>query len=226
MPSPLEKLKRLFQPRPIRHIGHALYSGCVARSRDAIFYTDYGIEDAIGARFELLTFHVGLVIHACKSLPREDGRREQAQETSQALFDTFVDALDHTLREQGTGDLTVPKKMKKLAEVIYTRMRRWDELWASGDDASRADYAARTIFAGSAYGIASGNETGQSDSGAVDADHDSAGRATFDHLNKAQAFAAYADSARSGLDVGTILNGRLDWCAIPGVDATESAGAA
>ncbi|MBW8733198.1 MAG: ubiquinol-cytochrome C chaperone [Asticcacaulis sp.] len=209
MPSPLEKLKRLFQPHPVRHIGHALYSSCVAQSRQPIFYQDYGVEDAIGARFELLIFHVGLVIHACKSLAPQDTRREQAQDTSQALFDTFIDALDNTLREQGTGDLTVPKKMKKLGEVIYTRMKRWDALWATGSDSERADYAARTIFAGSAYD-----------------GEDSTAEPSPDLVRNAQAFAAYADTARLALDVDAILNGRLDWCAIPQRDAAESAGAA
>ncbi|WP_443747472.1 ubiquinol-cytochrome C chaperone family protein [Asticcacaulis solisilvae] len=210
MPSPLEKLKRLFQPRPIRYTGHALYSSCVEQSRQPIFYKDYGIEDAIGARFELLTFHVGLVIHALKALPAGDARRAQAQETAQVLFDTFIDALDHTLREQGTGDLTVPKKMKKLGEVIYTRMKRWDDLWATGTDTDRADYAARTIFAGSAF----------------DGDAEQGGDAPQSvPLNTAQPFATYADEARKALDVDAILNGRLDWCAIPDLDA-ESAGAA
>ncbi len=210
MPSPLEKLKRFFQPRPVRHTGHALYSAAVAQSRQPIFYTDYGVEDAIGARFELLTFHVGLVIHALKNLPAGDRRREQAQDTSQALFDTFVDALDNTLREQGTGDLTVPKKMKTLGEVIYTRMKRWDELWATGSDADRADYAARTLFAGQAFDGEAGAAEPSVDPGL---------------LRKAEAFATYADTARLNLDVDAILNGRLDWCAIPDV-AAESAGAA
>ena len=208
MPSPLEKLKRFFQPRPVHRTGHALYSAAVAQSRDPIFYTDYGVEDAIGARFELLTFHVGLVIHALKALPAGDSRREQAQDTAQSLFDTFVDALDNTLREQGTGDLTVPKKLKTLGEVIYTRMKRWDELWVSGSETDRADYAARTIFAGSAFDGDEGENT-----------------PTADLLSKAAAFATYADSARAGLDVDAILNGKLDWCAIPDV-AAESAGAA
>jgi cytochrome b pre-mRNA-processing protein 3 len=208
MPSPLEKLKRFFQPRPILRTGHALYSACVAQSRQPVFYTDYGVEDAIGARFELLIFHVGLVIHALKSLPAGDSRREQAQDTSQALFDTFIDALDNTLREQGTGDLTVPKKMKRLGETIYTRMKRWDELWATGGHADRADYAARTLFAGSAFD----GEEGANDP-------------TAGLLSQAAAFATYAEMARADLDVDAILNGKLDWCAIPDV-AAESAGAA
>lgn len=212
MPSPLEKLKRLLQPRPMRHTGHALYTSCVTQSRQPIFYKDYGIEDAIGARFELLTFHVGLVIHALRALPAGDARREQAQDTAQALFDTFIDALDNTLREQGTGDLTVPKKMKTLGEVIYTRMKRWDELWASGTDADRAGYAARTIFAGSAF-------DGEEADTAADAQNTGP-------LSQATAFAIYAGKARVDLDVDAILNGRLDWCAIPDLDAAESAGAA
>ena len=49
-----------------------------------------------------------------------------AAETAQALFDAYVSALDHTLREMGVGDLTVPKKMRKLGEAFYGRAKAYE----------------------------------------------------------------------------------------------------
>ncbi len=184
----LSALSRLFKPRPAARDGHRLYAACVAQARRPVFYLDYGVEDAIGARFEMLAFHVGLVIERLKAVPAGDPRRDQAQELSQALFDTFVSALDNTLREQGTGDLSVPKKMKRLGEVIYARMKRWDELWTQGE-AERADYVARTILAG-------GDEDEEGASG--------------DPV-KAAAFAAYAEKARAALDAAALLRGEAGW---------------
>jgi cytochrome b pre-mRNA-processing protein 3 len=195
----LDRLKTFFQPKAVTRTGEKLYASCVSQSRLPVFYLDYGIEDAIGARFELLTFHVGTVIHTLKALPADDRRREQAQDTAQALFDAFMLALDNTLREQGTGDLSVPKKMKPLTEVIYTRLKRWDELWAaSASREDQAGYAARTIFAGVGFAeVDLDNEVADADGSALSPE--------------ALAFADYIKDTRVALSVDDILNGRIAW---------------
>ncbi|MGA9658731.1 MAG: ubiquinol-cytochrome C chaperone family protein [Asticcacaulis sp.] len=196
-------LSRLFKPlktRPAKLSGDKLYAACVAQSRRPVFYLDYGVEDAIGARFELLTFHVGMVVMCLKALPTKDNRHEQAAEVAQKLFDAYLLALDSTLREQGVGDLAVPKRMKVLGKVIYTRMKRWDDLWVQDAGLTeQADYAARTLFAGSDY------ENNEAD-GEVQND-----ALTARVLEKAQAFAIYALSARQSLRVDALLSGHIDW---------------
>lgn len=200
MPSYLDRIASLFRPKPVTTTGLSLYAACVDQARRPVFYTDYGIEDAIGARFELLTFHVALVIDRLKAVAEGDRRRERAQETAQALFDAFLSALDNTLREQGTGDLSVPKTMKRLGTVIYTRMKRWEELW--GEDATaQADYAARTLLAGRELG----DET--------EGDDVAAGITPL-----AEAFAAYAEAARAKLDIDALLDGRADWATAPALN--------
>jgi cytochrome b pre-mRNA-processing protein 3 len=191
MPSLLNALKTLITPRTAKATGDRLYAQCVTQARLPVFYIDYAIPDEIGARFELLTFHIGLVIHRLRSLDKGDSRHEQAQETAQALFDSFLLALDSTLREQGVGDLSVPKKMKKLGQVVYTRMARWETLLAGETDA-QADYAARTLYAGDMLD-----------------DMKEEGEAVMDV--PAAAFAAYARTAHDALHVDEIIRGRLDW---------------
>jgi len=135
-----------------------------------------------------------------KSLPAGDARQEQAHETAQALFDSFLLALDSTLREQGTGDLAVPKRMKKLGQVIYTRMKRWDDL--QREDAgvtAMADYAARTLYAGSDYGDDDSDGTVKDD--AISART----------LEQAQAFAIYAQAVHDGFRADEVLAGQLTW---------------
>lgn len=196
----LDKLKSAFKPRPVKLIGDRLYVACVTQSRLPVFYLDYGVDDAIGARFELLTFHVGLVVTRLKSVPAGDSRHEQAQETAQALFNAFLLALDSTLREQGVGDLSVPKKMKKLGQVIYTRLKRWDDLWRENAGLTLcADYAARTIMAGSDYADdeSDGETTDQTISATV--------------LERAQAFAIYAEAVQDSFSVDDALDGRLSF---------------
>lgn len=203
MPAILARLRTLFlKPRPALAVGNRLYAACVKQARNPVFYTEYGVEDAIGARFEMLCLHVGAVVLALRAVPAEDKRHAQAQETGQALFDAFLGALDNTLREQGVGDLKVPKTMKKLGVVIYTRMKRWEDLWR--EDAgieAQADYAARTVFAGSELGEA-GND-------------DSAGEVT----PAIRAFAAYMNETRQTLGAGALMAGEAHWATIPVLDA-------
>ncbi len=206
MPLSLDRLRTMFlKPRPAKAVGERLYAACVAQARQPVFYLDYGVEDAIGARFELLCLHVSLVVLTLRAVPATDPRHDQAHETGQALFDAFLGALDNTLREQGVGDLTVPKTMKKLGVVVYTRMKRWDDLW-QGDTApqTQADYAARTVFAGSELG---------------EADNDD-GAKSVETTPATLAFAAYIEATRRALTADALMNGRTDWAAIPALDAS------
>jgi len=203
MPLSLARLRTMFtKPRPAKAMGDRLYAACVTQARLPVFYLDYGVEDAIGARFEMLCLHVGIVVLALRAVPAGDARHEQAQETGQALFDAFLGALDNTLREQGVGDLSVPKKMKKLGVVIYTRMKRWDDLFkADAPVEAQADYAARTVFAGSELGEA-GDEM-----------------VTVMATSQILAFAAYIDATRRALTADHLIVGRIDWAAVPALDA-------
>lgn len=183
MASFLDVFTGLFKPRPVKATGDRLYAACVTQARLPRFYLDYGVADEIGARFELLTLHVVMVVTRLKS-----EKTEQADDTAQALFDAFLLALDSTLREQGTGDLTVPKKMKTIGQVVYTRLAKWDEMWRDGADTqARADYVARTVYAGDDE---EASQTG--------------------HL-KAGALADYIDNARTGLTMDDLLAGRIAW---------------
>ena len=214
MPLSLDRLRNMFlktpvfpKARPAKAVGDRLYAACVTQARQPVFYLDYGVEDAIGARFEMLCLHVSAVVLTLRAVPATDKRHEQAQETGQALFDAFLGALDNTLREQGVGDLSVPKKMKALGIVIYTRMKRWDDLWRSGATVeAQADYAARTVFAGADLNTIaeSGDET-----------------ATIEATPHILTFAAYIDATRQSLSVDALMKGQADWAVIPDVDTPE-----
>jgi cytochrome b pre-mRNA-processing protein 3 len=200
----VNKLKSLIQPDMLYRKGRALYGQCVDQARLPQFYTDHEVEDAIGARFEMLTLHVTLVIQALRNVEKDDPRREQAHDMAQSLFDGFIEALDNTLREQGVGDLSVPKKMKKLGAVVYTRMSRWDTLWKEGNREAQADYLARTVYAATAY------ESEEPDSETLNADA----------LKQALWMADYLQNARNSLDIDALLKGRIDW---PAIAVTEAA---
>jgi cytochrome b pre-mRNA-processing protein 3 len=138
-------LNRLFKPRPAQLAGRALYLRAVEQARTPRFYTELGVPDTTEGRFELYSLHVYLI------LARLKGQGAAAAETAQALFDTYVKALDDALREMGVGDLSVGKKMRRLGEAFYGRVRSFEDAVAALPDRRPLEAVlARTAYAGAA----------------------------------------------------------------------------
>jgi cytochrome b pre-mRNA-processing protein 3 len=132
-------LQTLFQPRRSR-LGESLYEHAVAQARQPEFYTQLGVADRIDARFELYTLHVLLLTMRL----RDEG--ERGADAGQKLFDVYVSALDHALRELGVGDISVGKKMRKLGEALYGRMTAWEGPLRAGDAGELAAALARNVY--------------------------------------------------------------------------------
>ena len=133
-------LQNLFRPRPRQRLGEPLYDLVVRQARDPRFYTDLGVADRIDARFELYTLHVLLLVMRL----RDEG--ERGADAGQSLFDTYVSALDHALRELGVGDISVGKKMRKLGEAMYGRMTAYEPVLRDSDRAALSEGLARNVF--------------------------------------------------------------------------------
>jgi len=135
-------LQRLFRPRPAQTAGKALYARAVEQARRPAFYERLGAPDTVEGRFEVYSLHVLLL------LERLRGQGPQASEVSQGLFDTYLSALDHALRELGVGDLSVGRKMRKLGEAFYGRGKSFDTALAALPDAAPLEaFLVRTVYA-------------------------------------------------------------------------------
>ncbi len=135
-------LERLFRPRPAREAGRRLYADVVRQARRPEFYEALAAPDTVEGRFELYSLHVVLLLERLK------GQGPAAAEIAQALFDTYVKALDDALREMGVGDLSVGKKMRKLGEAFYGRVKSYEAaLAALPDQAELAAVIGRTVYA-------------------------------------------------------------------------------
>ncbi len=121
---------RFFRRDGGRETIQRLYGAIVAQSRDPVFYTDYGVPDSIAGRFEMILLHAFLLFHRLKE------ESEERRELGQRVFDAFCIDMDANLREMGVGDLTVPKKMKKVAEAFYGRVAAYDGALASAGQTS------------------------------------------------------------------------------------------
>lgn len=133
-------LRTLFRSGPSRARTDALYALAVRQARTLAFYTALGVADRIDARFELYTLHVLLLLMRLRDLGEEGG------DLGQALFDTYVSALDNALRELGVGDVAVGKKMRKLGEALYGRMQVYEAALRAGDADALSAALARNVL--------------------------------------------------------------------------------
>ena len=136
-------LKRLFKPRPAALAGGSLYDRVVEQARSPRLYSEFGAPDTTEGRFEIYSLHVYLLLERLKE------RGPQAAETAQALLDTYLSALDNTLREMGLGDVGVGRQVRKLGEAFYGRIRSYEVGMAALPDTGELQaMLVRTAYAG------------------------------------------------------------------------------
>jgi cytochrome b pre-mRNA-processing protein 3 len=133
-------LRSFFQRKPKAH--QALYESIVAAARRPHFYADWNVPDTVDGRFDLITLHMFAVLERLK-----DEAKHEASDFSQQLIDTFFLDMDRSLREMGVGDLSVGKKVRKIAESFYGRIDAYRTALASGNDTDLQAAITRNVFA-------------------------------------------------------------------------------
>lgn len=98
------------------------YEKIVAQARRPEFYLNGGVKDSVDGRFDMIILHAILLI--CRLNGEET---EEAKAFSQDVFDELFRDMDQSLREMGVGDLSVGKKIKKMAQVFYGRAKAYDD---------------------------------------------------------------------------------------------------
>lgn len=180
-PLPIALLKRkrinvfrLFRRSPNRDVIDRLHGEVMALARQPAFFAEYGVADTVEGRFEVLALVGALVVRRIEAMP--DPGRDLAQD----LTDSFFTHFDVALREIGVGDLTVPKKIKKMAQGWLGRGVAYREGLDQTDDAMLALGLARNVY---------GDET----------------RAGEPQILRLARYARSLDAAFDGMDVPTLL---------------------
>ncbi len=123
-----ENLKKARRLRAIDlEISHKLYESIVLQSRKPSFYSVIKIPDTVNGRFELIVLHLFLLLYCFR-------RNSIATLARQNLINIMIEDLDRALRQMGTGDLSVGRKVKKMASVIQVRLRAYESALESGHE--------------------------------------------------------------------------------------------
>lgn len=129
----LGALKRLFSGPQTPPAAGDLYRAAVGAARRPAVMLALGVPDTLDGRFELVTLHAALLLRRVQRAPALDG-------LGQGLVDLFVADMDRNLREMGAGDLSVGKKVKRMASAFYGRLDAYsDGLDRGGDLAAAAE---------------------------------------------------------------------------------------
>ena len=132
-------LANLFRRSTETDAAHRLYLEVVKQARQPRFFADLGVPDTVQGRFEMIALHAFLVLHRLKR------HHDQSARLAQELFDVMFDDMDRNLREMGTGDLGVGKRVKRLAEQFYGRIAAY-EAGLAADEASLCRALERNIY--------------------------------------------------------------------------------
>lgn len=132
----------LFKRKASRNSVRAVYGAIVAAARHPKPYAEWAVPDTIDGRYDMIILHAVLV------LERLSAEGEAVQAFAQGLTDEVFADMDRSLREMGVGDISVGKKVRRMAEIFYGRATAYRPLLQAADLAGLAQALDRNVFAG------------------------------------------------------------------------------
>ena len=126
--------------RAERDAAAAIYAAALSAARRPALYRDYGVPDTREGRFEMAALHLFAVLHRLMHDPGDD------PELARRVSERLIDDMDGALREAGVGDLSVPKRMRKLYGAFAGRISAYGDALKEGPEAL-ADAISRNVFA-------------------------------------------------------------------------------
>lgn len=130
-------LKALKESAARKRTAHALEEALVTRARAPVFFEALRVPDTVDGRFDLVTLHAWLVLARLK----EGGHAQ----LSQVLTDSLFVAFDEGLRELGSGDMGLGRRLKAMANAFYGRLAAYE---AAKGEAQMAEALNRNVFRG------------------------------------------------------------------------------
>ena len=140
---------RLFLPKAISEAAHHAYVVLAEYSRAPRFYRELGVADTLDGRFDMMALVIGLAIRRLKQDDTVTGKQSKNRHRlAQELFDYMFDDMDRALREMGVGDLSVGKKIKKMAHAFYGRADAYGKALDADDRAALIEALERNLYRG------------------------------------------------------------------------------
>jgi cytochrome b pre-mRNA-processing protein 3 len=132
-------LAKIFRRKSDDRAVDSAYTAIVAAARRPFLYEELAVADTLDGRFDMVT------LHAFALMERLKAGDQTAQAFSQELADRIFQEMDLSFREMGVGDLSVAKRVRKLAEIFYGRFAAYDAALHAGE-AALSDALRRNVY--------------------------------------------------------------------------------
>jgi cytochrome b pre-mRNA-processing protein 3 len=108
-------------------------------SRRPVFFGEHRVPDTLEGRFEVVVLHAWLALNRLRDEP-------SGAALAQAYTDRLFRHLDAGLRESGVGDLSVSKRMRKLAASFRGRLGAYGAAHDANNQEALAAALARNML--------------------------------------------------------------------------------
>lgn len=132
-------LNALRRSAACRRTAESLSGAIVTQARRPEFFHNLSVPDTFDGRFDMVALHGWLVLERLEA--------EGARAISQALVNALFFGFEEALREQGAGDIGMGRRMKKMADAFYGRLKAYGE---AADRRGFAEAILRNIYRGGA----------------------------------------------------------------------------
>jgi cytochrome b pre-mRNA-processing protein 3 len=124
-----------------------LLESVTGASRQPALFAPGRIPDTLDGRFEAAAIYGAVALIRLRA-------DAAAEPLAQVFTDRFFRALDAGLREAGVGDLSVPKRMRKLAGAFYGRLSAYAPAIEGRDRTGLTAALGRNVFSDEAHAFA------------------------------------------------------------------------
>jgi cytochrome b pre-mRNA-processing protein 3 len=128
-------LKALRRNAKTRKQAKRLCIAVMVQARAPVFFTALHISDTMDGRFDLLALHAWLMLDRVRAEPV----------LAQALIDELFLHFDEALRQIGTGDMGMNRRLKTMAGAFYGRLQAYRE---AVDAQTLTDAILRNLYRG------------------------------------------------------------------------------
>jgi cytochrome b pre-mRNA-processing protein 3 len=146
-------LKHLQRSTACKALARRLHATFVAQARKPDFFGRFRVPDTMDGRFDLMTLHGWLVLERLGPEP----------DLAQALIDEVFAGFEEALRQLGSGDMGMNRRLKIMANAFYGRLQAYrgsssledltEAIWRNlyrGNEDRRADAIVMATYAYSA----------------------------------------------------------------------------
>lgn len=134
--------------RKVEDQAHQAFVLLVDQSRHPLFFTDFQVPDTLDGRFELMSLHMVLLLRRLKDVPASDPLFSHVRQFGQALYDTFFQDIDLSLREMGVGDMGIGRRVKQMVQAFHGRIEAYEipSTWDQGGEALLKEAVTRNLY--------------------------------------------------------------------------------